>query len=634
MKNKKQLVFSWIAIFTFVLFIVGATYAYFQNQGGDSSSVDVSVSTNTVDTLTFEVGDPISLTASQFDFTKNGNDKVGSTFAKAILSANNKTNSATKFYYLYLVIEENDFIYTQGSDYPELILNIEKNDGSEISYIYGLYYFDTEDIKGFDVTNKKGVYKIVYNYPISTTSTTTDEWNVKLTFVNYDKDQSKNAGHTFSVKLLISSSNLPDSIDDVCNNGDNINDCLIKLNNESGPYLSNLFYHNGSILDGRGIVLDAEDKSYRYAGEDICMYKDYQVFSTGGSNACKNAYNIPDGTEIFDDTIMLNPTNVKWDSTNNKCVTINGDDVYLVRGGNISEDTCTGTAYYVTLGGGYFLGIEKVTDGIPYKSSSVNNYICFGSTDNNCPEDNLYRIIGSFKGDNNNYNLKLIKATPATKKMLGDKNADYNYLEYISQLNLYLPFYKGSYDLSNVPIYNWNSTSGEIWANGELNNINLNTNFISYLDSLNTANIIWKDKIIVTDYYAYGNLSIYDVLTYYNKNIYQNEINPDRKISSNKKIGLMYVSDFGYASSFYFWQDVLDFNIVNLNNWIFNGLIELTITPYIDDNGNAGLFSTRNIFYSGVYNYGIVRPVFYLQSGVNYVSGKGTSDDPIRVSFD
>lgn len=47
-------------------------------------------------------------------------------------------------------------------------------------------------------------------------------------------------------------------------------------------------------------------------------------------------------------------------------------------------------------------------------SKSVNNYVCFGSTESPCPADNLYRIIGVFDGQ-----VKLIKATKATSSLLG-----------------------------------------------------------------------------------------------------------------------------------------------------------------------------------------------------------------------
>jgi len=46
--------------------------------------------------------------------------------------------------------------------------------------------------------------------------------------------------------------------------------------------------------------------------------------------------------------------------------------------------------------------------------NTVNNFVCFGSDEENCPNDNLYRIIGVF--DNQ---VKLIKYDYATKEQLG-----------------------------------------------------------------------------------------------------------------------------------------------------------------------------------------------------------------------
>ena len=47
-------------------------------------------------------------------------------------------------------------------------------------------------------------------------------------------------------------------------------------------------------------------------------------------------------------------------------------------------------------------------------SESVNNFVCFGSTESPCPTDNLYRIIGVFGN-----NVKLIKYDYATSALLG-----------------------------------------------------------------------------------------------------------------------------------------------------------------------------------------------------------------------
>ena len=52
-------------------------------------------------------------------------------------------------------------------------------------------------------------------------------------------------------------------------------------------------------------------------------------------------------------------------------------------------------------------------------NESVNNYVCFGSSEASCPADNLYRIIGVFEDK-----VKLIKYDYATSALLGT-NGDY-----------------------------------------------------------------------------------------------------------------------------------------------------------------------------------------------------------------
>ena len=104
MENRKTKIISMIAIIALVLTVVTATYAYFQAQTGEGSQTDVKITANTVDTLTFEAGSAISLSLDQENFAKGTGNQIGTTFAKAILTANNKTNSATEHYYLYLYI--------------------------------------------------------------------------------------------------------------------------------------------------------------------------------------------------------------------------------------------------------------------------------------------------------------------------------------------------------------------------------------------------------------------------------------------------------------------------------------------------------------------------------------------------
>ena len=102
------------------LLVVGATYAYFKNQYGSASNADVKVTTYTTDVLTFETGDAINITADQETFGKDKGNRIGSTFAKAILQANNKTKLASMNYNLYLLIENNEFSYTLNNEKTEL----------------------------------------------------------------------------------------------------------------------------------------------------------------------------------------------------------------------------------------------------------------------------------------------------------------------------------------------------------------------------------------------------------------------------------------------------------------------------------------------------------------------------------
>ena len=209
MENKKTKTVSIIAIIALVLTVITATYAYFQAQTGEGSQADIKINANTVDTLSFETGSSLAFTADQDTFANGKASLSDTTFAKAILTANNKTNSATNNYNLYLNISDNNFIYTQGTDTPELLLQITDASNNSITSIDGLTYKTVTDnkntsISGFDITNKTGLINLFTNRAITTTSTKTEEWTIKITFVNYNKDQSANAGKSFAGQILIS----------------------------------------------------------------------------------------------------------------------------------------------------------------------------------------------------------------------------------------------------------------------------------------------------------------------------------------------------------------------------------------------------------------------------------------------
>ena len=513
MENKKQaIILSVVAIVALLSLIIGATYAYFQASGNSGSSTNVNVTTYTSDLLTFEIGDDIAVYANQTSFASGKGNATGSTYAKATLVANNKTNEATKNYYVYLNISENTFTYTQNESTPELLLTIKDTSGNEITSITGLTHKTVTDgkgasISGFDITTKGGVITLFDNREITANPTKTEEWNITVTFVNYNANQTGNAGKSFNAKLMIqqeSQSNQTLLADYV----------ISQYTGTQGE--NSLYYHNSSLTNGAG------DNSYRYAGA----------------------------------------------------------------------------------------------------SESVNNFVCFGSTTNPCPTDNLYRIIGVFEDK-----VKLIKYDYATSALLGT-NGDYYGTSTPST-----SYYKGS--LTSIDQYYWNNaTKKNTWSESNLNKINLNKNFINNIGST------WANKIATTTWKVGGNTSN-NIAKSIPSVAYQNEIvAPVENITYDAKIGLMYVSDYGFAASPSAWAKTLynydgnDANGTTIKtiNWMYMGYNEWTLTPYSSTSNYLFSLYRNGHLYNGYAGDGYgSRPVLYLKSSVLYAGGSGTKDSPITL---
>ena len=259
-------------------------------------------------------------------------------------------------------------------------------------------------------------------------------------------------------------------------------------------------------------------------------------------------------------------------------------------------------------------------------SDTTNNLVCFGydSTDGTCQTDYLYRIIGVFANQ-----VKLIKYDYANSNLLG---TDGEYSKYsISKADY--STYKGT--LTTINAYFWNDSNGysskNTWSDSELNTINLNLN---YLNNLGTA---WSDKIATYTWKVGGYSSPFLTVP----NTYINEIiSPSEDTTYDAKIGLMYVSDYGYAASPNSWTKKLydsdggDYSdsSVTSNNWMYMGLSEWTISRYPGISfGAFYIFSSGKAYEGNIFNSKSIRPTFYLNSNVTYLSGSGTISSPILI---
>ena len=276
-----------------------------------------------------------------------------------------------------------------------------------------------------------------------------------------------------------------------------------------------------------------------------------------------------------------------------------------------------------------------------YAGANPNNFVCFGTTESPCPIDNLYRIIGVFgenyHGANGKQLVKLIKYDYMTMDELGtDGDYSQTYKEWGMNST-----YKGTYgDGERIGVYYWNykatGSATNTWSTSLLNKTNLNTNFI------NNIGTTWANKIATVTWKVGGNTWA-NIGTKTSSVAYTNEItNPvttnttDNATTYSAKIGLMYVSDYGFAASPDAWTLTMSsYNNTTAtnNNWMYMGLYEWTISRLADSSNSAfyvnGDGYVNNDRVSGDFG---VRASFNLESSVSYVSGSGSMSDPIVIN--
>ena len=598
MENKKQaIILSGVAIVALLALIIGATYAYFRASGNSGSNTDINVTTYTLDLLSFEMGSDIKINADQTSFASGKGNATGSTFAKAILTANNKTNTATKNYYMYLNISNNTFTYTQNETTPELLLTITDVSGNAITSITGLTYKTVIDgkgtsVSGFDITTKSGLLTLFDNREITASPTKTEEWNVTVTFVNYNVNQTGNAGKSFNAKLMIQQEEYELTLADICA-GKTLSDCVISQ--YTGTQGDNaLYYHNSTLTNGAG------DNSYRYAGGDYVLTEAGKA--TGATMMI--GYNNSVTTALID--FYCNGTK-QYVGYASSCST---SHYYLIKGD---------TTQYQTYNEALNASVEK---GYLTKDN-VKNFVCFGSDATTCPTENLYRIIGVF-----NNHVKLIKYDYAKSSLLGT-DGDFSQ-EYTSN---YFSGEQGESPSSNS-LYYWNNAGTNTWSASKLNTVNLNTNFTT---NIGTA---WANKIATTTWKVGGGTyaNLRDAVP---KTAYQYEVGSSASTTTyDAKIGLMYVSDYYYSASPSAWTLVgynsdytKSYASAKGENWLYGGGWDWTISRDSDSSYGAFLVNGDGFVNSViVYTGSGVRPSFSLLSSTTYVSGSGSMSDPVRIN--
>ena len=275
-----------------------------------------------------------------------------------------------------------------------------------------------------------------------------------------------------------------------------------------------------------------------------------------------------------------------------------------------------------------------------YIGANVNNYVSFNN--------DLYRIIGVFDSNSHGQDgktlVKLIRSRILGAYSLGNYNSSNTSGTYSGYSN---DFTRGNLNiLLNEYFYNKSDTSNtygncSTWTY-YYNNTNYRTNDCSDIVGYGIDPSL-QNYIENVTWYLYG----YSSNSYTKQNFYlcerggnsctgANGTTDESKVKIQNKIGLMYVSDYMYASGYFnsTSTEAGSSYYYGNQNWLYKGY-EWTITPRSNSSSNAFAVYGRGDVYTNSASYGYgARPTFYLKSSVYVTGGTGTFSDPYTISCD
>ena len=634
-KKKTSIVLMLVAIIALLTLIVGATYAYFKAIGNSGSETDVNVLTATSDLLTFKIDNDINISVGQSDFKKGAGNKSDSTKASAILTASNSKNiESTSSTYTFnnltdtteykIKVKVLDSYGRYSTEYAEAI--------ATTTYILPSVTKVTPTTKYNQITvtttGTKGTNEISkYYYSINNSSYV--EGTSTYTFTNLNEQTTYNIkvkvadtngrmSNEYSLSATTDAYKLP-TITDVTTSS-TTNSITININSQKGDGAITEYYYSKD--DGSNYV-KSTSSSYTFTNLTSSTSFYIKVYVKDSNERVSSKFQTSVWTKQL--TIANFCSSGSALTTCVKNFGNQGSDISNIYIHNSSLTNGAGDNSYRYAG-----EIE-----LPYTNMWIytNNYVCFGSNASTCPTDNLYRIIGVIDGK-----VKLIKYDYANSNLLGT-NGDYS-----GDVTPNEKYYQGS--LTSISTYYWNykndtkinkGKGSNTWSTSSLNKINLNTNFI------NNIGTTWSSKIATTTWKVGGN-TYENIIKVVPATAYQNEVaNPTPGSTSitgeteyRAKIGLTYISDYGFATSSGTWKNPLSnfVSVIRTENWMhMGGYEEWTITRRSDYSYQVlQMNPSGSVGYDDANEPCGVRPAFFLNSSVKYVSGDGTYTNPIRIN--
>ena len=349
-------------------------------------------------------------------------------------------------------------------------------------------------------------------------------------------------------------------------------------------------------------------------------------------------YNNPNSNYSLSSLSGITSTNIEWNNINRMISIKNG--VNDGASATLTKTTnTTGTLLSSIITGGVGTSgdgvITKVTDNnteqYRYQGNNPNNYVSFNNQ--------LWRIIG--------YVPVCLEVSPITEDTtingIEFKQGEAQCTKWKNRVKIIKADPIGAFAYNKSK---YSSSNPIVWIGSTIQGL-LNSCYLGkkdgcskycYYYSLNQGVCNYSQNGI-NENDSYGNMieSIYynvGISGSYSSSsaVYANEIK--KQVSENTLIGLMYASDFGYAISGGYTGNLGYSSAYSqmVNNWLFGQSYEWTMTAYSASYpvlvSNYGGFNGDFAYYGSA-----VRPVLYLQSNVNILSGDGTMASPYTLGM-
>ena len=277
-----------------------------------------------------------------------------------------------------------------------------------------------------------------------------------------------------------------------------------------------------------------------------------------------------------------------------------------------------------------------------YVGSNVDNYVKFNN--------DMYQIIGVFDSNSHGQSGKELVKLIRNRSLGGYSWGVYN------KSNTSGTFYASANDwtgtttgvkanlnvLLNEYFLNKTSTSSTYGNCGDwtyyYGGANYRTNDCTRIVGYGIDSSL-RDYIETTTWYLYGGSSQSKQNWYLCErggNSCTSAYDGTYSTDTEAKIGLMYVSDYLYASGYYSSSDTTSSNAGNFanKNWLYSES-EWTINPRASSYSTDGYYVDKGTPMANYTHFSRgVRPSFYLKSSVYVTGGSGRFDDPYTIGCD